>query len=94
MNRQHYRSQLRKIDKQLSIWKKYAERLTLARANAPTKALRAQTETSLMVLSQEIYKLLGKRKELVMYMESTKKAASPSDAEEDIPLYPMGEQIF
>ena len=91
MNRQTYRSKLRQIDKQLSIWKKYAERLTLARANAPTKALQAQTETSLMVLSQEIYKLLGKRKELVMYFESTKIKASPSDAEEDIPAYPLDE---
>ena len=94
MNRNYYRSQLRKIDKQLSIWKKYAEKLSLARANAPTKDLQAQTSTSLMVLSQEIYKLLAKRKELVMYMEATKKVVSPSDAEVDIPLYPMGEQIF
>ena len=82
---------MRQIDKQLSIWKKYAERLSLARATAPTKALQAQTETSLMVLSQEIYKLLGKRKELVMYMESTKIKASPSDAEVDIPAYPLDE---
>ena len=91
MNRQNYRFKLRKIDKQLSIWKKYAEKLSQARATAPTKDLQAQTSTSLMVLSQEIYKLLAKRKELVMYMESTKKVTSPSDAEVDIPAYPLDE---
>ena len=95
MNRQTYRRHLRDIDKQLAIWDKYANRLTLARVNAPTEKLRLEAETSLMVLSQQVYKLLNKRKDLVMFMESTRqKEARPSDAQEDIPLYPMGEQIF
>ena len=73
MNRQFYRSALRNIDKQLSVWGKYAEKLSQARVNAPTKAKLAEVETSLMVLSRQIYKLLADRKQLVMDMESNKK---------------------
>ena len=95
MNRQQYRRHLREIDKQLAIWDKYANRLSFARVNAPTEKLRLEAETSLMVLSQQIYKLLNKRKDLVMFMESTKHTeVHPSGLHEDIPLYPMGEQIY
>ena len=91
MTRQYYRSELRKIDKQLDIWQKYAQKLSQARATAPTKAKLLETETSLMVLSQEIVKLFKKRKQLVLYVEATKKAVSPSDVKEDIPVYPQDE---
>ena len=80
MNRQFYRSALRNIDKQLSVWGKYAEKLSQARVNAPTKAKQAEVETSLMVLSRQIYKLLADRKKLVMEWESTNhKEERPSD---------------
>jgi len=94
MNRQTYRRHLRDIDKQLAIWDKYANKLSLARVNAPTEKLKLDAETSLMVLSQQVYKLLNKRKDLVMFMESTKSKARLSDGQEDIPEHPMGEQIF
>ena len=94
MNRQRYRFAIRELDKQLAKWDKYAQKLNIARATAPTKKLRLDAETSLMVLSQQVYKLLEQRKSLVMSFEATKSTVRPSDAQEDIPDYPMGEQIF
>jgi len=94
MNRQNYRKTLRDIDKQLSKWATYAEKLKRAIATAPTEKLKADSQTSLMVLSQQVYRLLMKRKQLVMENEATKSAKHPSDEEEDTQSYPMGEQIF
>jgi len=94
MNRQQYRKVLREIDKQLSIWGKYMQKLSISRANAPTQKLRTDAATSLMVLSQQVYKLLLKRKNLVLMNEATKSKAHPSDEEEDTRSFPTGEQIF
>ncbi len=66
MNRQRYRFAIRELDKQLKKMGEYAQKLNVARAIAPTDALRVKAENSLMVLSQQVYELLNRRKSLVM----------------------------
>ncbi len=94
LSRQYYRSELRRIDKELSKLSKIVHNLRLKIDLTCSSLERTQRETDLQILIKKANDYFFERRTIVRKMELTKLKANPSDAEEDIPLYPMGEQIF
>jgi cell fate (sporulation/competence/biofilm development) regulator YmcA (YheA/YmcA/DUF963 family) len=75
--------QLKTISKTVNAWQK------IRKASTKQEDI-ANADNAIKHLVNQAIDLFGKRKSLVL----NKSALRPSDVQEDIPEYPMGEQIF
>lgn len=90
MNRQMKRCRVRSIDKQLAQLKKMKDFWMNFRKHVKDQKDIDNARLALQQIADEALYLFNVRRKL---KETTKLKVRPSGAQEDIPLYPMGEQI-